>query len=68
MQTCDKSQNPSAMSAKYLSEAKKPAYGRDASGEWVVEMDGRGAPIKAAEPCYMPTSGYGSAFVAEGTD
>ena len=41
-------------------------FGRDAFGGFVVEMTEQGAPLKAAEPAYIPTSGYGSAFVGEG--
>ena len=41
-------------------------HGRDAAGGFVVEMDESGKPLRPAEPNYVPTSGYGSAFVAEG--
>ena len=40
--------------------------GRDSAGEFVVEMAIDGTPLAPAEPHYVPTSGYGSAFVAEG--
>ena len=42
------------------------ANGRDADGAWVVETDASGGVLKPAEPNYIPTSGYGSAFIAEG--
>ena len=40
--------------------------GRDFAGEFVVEMTLDGKPLAPAQPRYVPTSGYGSAFVAEG--
>ena len=42
-------------------------HGRDSSGAWIVELSGDGQRVYApAEPGYIPTTGYGSAFVAEG--
>jgi N-acylglucosamine 2-epimerase len=44
-------------------------HGREHSGAdaaWIVEMAQDGEPLKAAEPNYIPTSGYGMAFVGEG--
>ena len=42
-------------------------HGRDESGAWIVELSGDGKRVYApAEPGYIPTTGYGSAFVAEG--
>ena len=42
-------------------------HGRDEAGAWIVELSGDGKRVYApAEPGYIPTTGYGSAFVAEG--
>ena len=44
-------------------------HGREHSGAdaaWIVEMAQDGEPLKPAEPNYIPTSGYGMAFVGEG--
>lgn len=42
------------------------SHGRDASGGWVVETDAKGNVLKPAEGSFIPTTGYGSAFIAEG--
>jgi hypothetical protein len=60
-----------AMQSYLLEVAERGAkfaleQGRDGAGEWVVEMDGKGAPLGAADPGYIPTTGYGTAFIAEG--
>lgn len=64
--------DPGATMQSYLIDVAQRArdfalsHGRDASGNFIVEMDERGTAIKPAEPNYIPSSGYGSAFVAEG--
>ena len=42
-------------------------HGRvEGATDWVVEMSATGEIITPAEPNYIPTTGYGMAFVAEG--